>query len=67
MSHIVSESNQFTVYSTVNVPVDNIPGVSGIGEKGAIELLQQFDTLENMLEKTSEVHRSHPFFQLPVG
>ena len=37
------------------VPTDNIPGVSGIGEKGALELLRQFDTLEKMLDSASEV------------
>ncbi|HNW09099.1 MAG TPA: DNA polymerase I [bacterium] len=29
---------------------DNIPGVKGIGEKGAIDLLKNFDTLENLYE-----------------
>lgn len=29
-------------------PSDNIPGVRGIGEKGAIELLQEFKTLKNI-------------------
>lgn len=29
-------------------PSDNIPGVRGIGEKGAITLLKQFKTLENL-------------------
>ena len=29
---------------------DNIPGVPGIGEKGAIELLQQYGTLDPLLE-----------------
>ncbi len=27
---------------------DNIPGVPGIGEKGAVELLKQYDTLDNI-------------------
>ncbi|MCX6784983.1 MAG: hypothetical protein NTV81_03565 [Candidatus Komeilibacteria bacterium] len=31
-------------------PSDNIPGVSGIGEKTAIELLKNFHTLENIYE-----------------
>jgi DNA polymerase-1 len=29
-------------------PSDNIPGVRGIGEKGAIGLLKEFETLENL-------------------
>ena len=29
---------------------DNIPGVPGIGEKGAIQLLQQYGTLDNIYE-----------------
>lgn len=29
---------------------DNIPGVPGIGEKGAIELLQQYETLDGIYE-----------------
>lgn len=31
-------------------PSDNIPGVRGIGEKTAVELLQNFDTLENLYQ-----------------
>lgn len=31
-------------------PSDNIPGVKGIGEKTATELLQKFNTLENLYE-----------------
>lgn len=31
-------------------PSDNIPGVSGIGEKTAIDLLKNFNTLENIYE-----------------
>ena len=34
---------------------DNLPGVKGIGEKGAKELLRKFDTLDNLLELTDEV------------
>jgi DNA polymerase I len=34
---------------------DNIPGVKGIGTKGAIELLQEFDSLETILAKVPEV------------
>jgi DNA polymerase I len=34
---------------------DNIPGVPGIGEKTASELLQRFGSLEALLERTGEV------------
>ena len=34
---------------------DNVPGVKGIGEKGAVALLQEFGSLEALLERASEV------------
>ncbi len=34
---------------------DNIPGVPGIGEKGAIKLISQFHSVENLLEHLNEV------------
>jgi DNA polymerase I len=34
---------------------DNIPGVKGIGEKTATELLQKFGTLEKVYDKISEI------------
>ena len=34
---------------------DNIPGVPGIGEKGAIKLISQFHSVENLLENLDEV------------
>ena len=34
---------------------DNIPGVRGIGKKGAQELVQQFDSLEDLYERIDEV------------
>lgn len=34
---------------------DNIPGVRGVGEKGAATLLQQFDTLEEIYDRLDEV------------
>ena len=37
--------------------VDNIPGAPGIGEKGAVDLLNQFGSLEAMLDRYGEVKR----------
>ncbi|MFG6116491.1 DNA polymerase I [Halobacillus sp. MO56] len=34
---------------------DNIPGVPGVGEKTAVKLLKQFDTLESLYENINEV------------
>ncbi|GAB4451256.1 MAG: DNA polymerase I [Armatimonadaceae bacterium] len=34
---------------------DNIPGVAGVGEKTATKLLQEFDTVESLLKRLSEV------------
>ncbi len=37
---------------------DNIPGVRGIGEKGAVDLLQKYSTLENIYQHLSELSDS---------
>ena len=34
---------------------DNIPGIPGIGEKGAVKLLQEYDTLENIYNHIDEI------------
>jgi len=34
---------------------DNIPGVPGIGEKGAVKLLQEYETLENIYDHVDEI------------
>lgn len=46
--------------------VDNIPGLPGIGEKTAVKLLEEFDTVENLLAsadklkgKQQEIVRTH--------
>ncbi len=37
--------------------VDNVPGVKGIGDKGARDLIQQFGSLEELLDRAAEVSR----------
>ena len=37
--------------------IDNIPGAPGIGDKGSIELIQQFGSVEAALDHASEVKR----------
>jgi DNA polymerase I len=41
--------------SLVGDPSDNIPGVKGIGEKGAAKLLAEWQTLENLLDNAEQV------------
>ena len=37
--------------------IDNIPGAPGIGDKGSVELIQRFGTLQNLLEHAEEVEK----------
>lgn len=37
---------------------DNYPGVKGIGEKTAIKLIQEYDTIENLLENVDKLSKS---------
>jgi DNA polymerase I len=37
--------------------IDNIPGAPGIGDKGSVELIQQFSTVEAALDRADEVKR----------
>jgi DNA polymerase I len=37
--------------------IDNIPGAPGIGDKGSIELIQQFGSVEEVLDRADEVKR----------
>lgn len=34
---------------------DNVPGIPGIGEKTAVKLISQFDSIEKLLDSTSEL------------
>jgi len=36
---------------------DNVPGVQGIGGKGAVELVRDFGSLEELLERTEEIEQ----------
>ncbi|MEO6733354.1 MAG: DNA polymerase I, partial [Ferruginibacter sp.] len=38
--------------------VDNIPGIKGIGEKTAAKLLEEYETLENILENSDKIKGS---------
>ena len=37
--------------------VDNVPGAPGIGDKGSVELIQQFGSVEAVLDRAEEVKR----------
>jgi DNA polymerase I len=37
--------------------IDNVPGAPGIGDKGSVELIQRFGSLDNLLEHADEVER----------
>lgn len=51
----VSPEKVVQVMGLMGDTVDNIPGVRGIGEKTAIALIQQFETLENLFSRLDEV------------
>ena len=37
--------------------IDNIPGAPGIGDKGSVEIIRRFGTVEQALERAAEVER----------
>jgi DNA polymerase-1 len=37
--------------------VDNVPGVPGIGDKGAVQLIKEFGSLDQLLDRADEVER----------
>ncbi|MGB7866246.1 MAG: DNA polymerase I, partial [Candidatus Sulfotelmatobacter sp.] len=37
--------------------IDNIPGAPGIGDKGSVEIIRRFGTVENALERAAEVEK----------
>lgn len=46
------------LFSLVGDTSDNVPGVPGVGEKTAASLLTQFETLEAVLSRSSEVRNA---------
>lgn len=46
---------------------DNIPGVAGVGEKGAVQLLQEYGTLENIYAHLDEIKSSRARTALEQG
>lgn len=51
----VKPSQVVDVLSLWGDPTDNVPGVPGIGEKGAKELIKEFGSLENLLKNLEKV------------
>lgn len=43
--------------SIVGDASDNIPGIAGIGEKGAVELLSEYSTLENIYQNLDNISK----------
>lgn len=56
----VKIENLIDLFALRGDSADNIPGAPGIGEKGSLELIQQFGTIENLLDNLgSVVKESH--------
>ncbi len=50
----VSPQKMIDIKSIMGDSSDNIPGVTGIGEKGAVSLIQKFGSLENVYENIED-------------
>jgi DNA polymerase-1 len=53
----VAPTQVVDVLSLVGDSSDNIPGAPGIGKKGAIQLISEFGTLEELLKSSDQVQR----------
>lgn len=51
----IQPSQYLDVLALMGDTVDNIPGVSGVGEVTAIKLIKEFGTVENVLENREQV------------
>ena len=49
--------NVTDVFALMGDASDNIPGVHGIGEKTAVELIKQFSTLDNLLKNVDQIKK----------
>ena len=54
----VSPERVVDMLALVGDAVDNVPGVPGIGDKGAKDLINQFGSLDELLARASEVKRA---------
>ncbi|HLD35839.1 MAG TPA: DNA polymerase I [Planctomycetota bacterium] len=45
------------VFALMGDTSDNIPGVKGIGEKTAVELIKQFSSLDNLLKNVAQIKK----------
>jgi DNA polymerase-1 len=53
----VSPAQVIDVMALRGDSVDNIPGAPGIGDKGSVDIVKRFGTLENALDHAAEVER----------
>ncbi|HYA29507.1 MAG TPA: 5'-3' exonuclease H3TH domain-containing protein [Acidobacteriota bacterium] len=53
----VAPEQVIEVMGLMGDPIDNIPGVKGIGEKTAIALIQQFQSLENLYNGLDDLEK----------
>lgn len=56
----VDPANVTDMLALVGDTSDNVPGVPGIGEKTALELIQTFGSLEEILARADEVSKKRP-------
>lgn len=54
----VKPSQIIEIMGLMGDAIDNIPGVPGIGEKTATKLIQQFETIENILDNLKQVKQT---------
>lgn len=60
VTHISCVDVQWTdVLALMGDASDNVPGVKGIGPKGALSLIQRYGTIEGVIEHAAEVIPLH--------